>query len=124
MAKLELRTGLGVQRSPGRPLLDLCALKAVPLSFQQFDERLAEPCWGGRDADAGRLHGGDLVLGSAFPARDDRTRVAHAAARRRGAPGDEADRRSLPALLSLLRQELRRVLLGRAADFANHDDRL
>src|SRR5690606_31783746 len=44
--------------------------------------------------------------------------------RRRGAPGDEAGDGLLPPLLRLVGQELRRVLLGRAADLADHDDRL
>ena len=43
---------------------------------------------------------------------------------RRGAAGDEADDRLGAAALRLVLQELRRVLLGLAADLADHDDRL
>src|SRR3546814_5446844 len=38
------------------------------------------------------LHRRDLVLGAALAARNDRAGMAHAAARRCGAPGDEAGR--------------------------------
>src|SRR5665811_1630722 len=50
--------------------------------------------------------------------------MAHAPPRRRGAPGDEADGRLLAAAPGLVLEELRGILLGRAADFADHDDRL
>ena len=50
--------------------------------------------------------------------------MAHAAAGRRGAPGDEADHRLLAAALGFVLEELRGVLLRRAADLADHDDRL
>ena len=50
--------------------------------------------------------------------------MAHAAARRGGAAGDEADHRLLAAALGLVAQELGGVFLGRAADLADHDDRL
>ena len=43
---------------------------------------------------------------------------------RRGAAGDEADHRLLAAFLRLAGEECRRFLLGRAADLADHDDRL
>ena len=43
---------------------------------------------------------------------------------RGGAAGDEADHRLLAAALRLVLDELRRVLLGRAADLADHHDRL
>ena len=54
----------------------------------------------------------------ALPAADDRARVAHAPAGRRGLSGDEANHR----LLHVLLDELRRRLFSRAADLANHDD--
>ncbi len=38
--------------------------------------------------------------------------------------GDEADHRLLAAALGLVAQELRGVFLGRAADLADHDDRV
>src|SRR5258705_52938 len=73
------------------------------------------------DGDAGAPHRLELVAGAALAARDDGAGVAHAAARRRGHPGDEADDR----LLDLVRaQELRGILLGGAADLADHDDTL
>lgn len=50
--------------------------------------------------------------------------MAHAAAGRCGAAGDEADHRLPAAALGLVFDELGRILLGRAADLADHDDRL
>src|SRR5882757_2568157 len=95
-----------------------------PLSPQHLDQRLAEPRRRGRDLDASILHGGDLGLRIAFAASDDGARVPHAAAGRRGAPGDEADHRLLVPALGLIFEKLRGVLLGTAADLADHDDRL
>ena len=69
-------------------------------------------------ADAGRLERGDLLLGGAGRAGDDRAGVAHAAARGRGLPGDEADDR----LRHVLLHERRGVLLVGAADLAHHHD--
>ena len=63
-------------------------------------------------------------FGVALAAGDDRAGMAHAAAGRRGAPGDEADHRLLAAALGLVLEELRGVLFRRAADLADHDDRL
>src|ERR1700733_6901262 len=50
--------------------------------------------------------------------------MPHAPSRRRGAPGDEADHRLLPPALGFVLEKLRGVLFRRAADFADHDDRL
>ncbi len=50
--------------------------------------------------------------------------MAHAAARRRRTAGDEAGHRLLAATLGFVAQELGGVFFGRAADFADHDDRL
>src|SRR3546814_5326404 len=50
--------------------------------------------------------------------------MSQAAARRRGAARDEARHRFLAATLRFVDQELRRLFLGVAADFADHDDRL
>src|ERR1700722_17016165 len=50
--------------------------------------------------------------------------MAHPASRRRGAPGDEADHGLLVAAPGFVLQELRGVLFRRAADLADHDDRL
>ena len=51
------------------------------------------------------------------------SRMAHAAARRGGFSGDEPDHRLLAPALGLIDQELRGLLFGVAADFADHDDR-
>src|SRR6266851_123028 len=64
-----------------------------------------------------RLH---LLLGRTLAARDDRTRVTHSPSRRRRLPGDKAHHR----LLHIVLDELRRLLLSRPADLADHDDRL
>src|SRR3954452_3428528 len=73
------------------------------------------------DPDAGRAHRLELALRVALAARDDRPGVAHAPPRRGGAAGDEArDRLRRAGRL----EERRRVLLGRAADLADHDDAL
>ena len=61
-----------------------------------------------------------LSVGRAAAAGDDRAGVAHALARRGGLAGDERGHR----LLDVLRDELRRLLLGGAADLADHEDRL
>ena len=61
---------------------------------------------------------GDLVRGRAAAAGDDGAGVAHAAARRRRLAGDEGDDR----LVHVVADELRRLLLGRAADLADDDD--
>ncbi len=55
-----------------------------------------------RHADARGLHRRDLVFRAALAARDDRAGVAHAAARRRGAAGDEADHGLLDRLEFLM----------------------
>src|SRR5829696_9311983 len=94
------------------------------LILKHFNQGLAKAGRRGRHLDAGGLHGGGLVLGPALAAGDDGAGVPHAAAGRSGAPGDEADHRLLAAPLRLVGDELRRVLLGRAADLADHDDRL
>ena len=76
---------------------------------------------GGRaaDGDSCLCERGDLVLRLAGPARNDGTRVAHAAARRSGGARDERDNRLLDCLR---RDEICSHLLGVAADLADHDD--
>src|SRR6267142_2368201 len=69
-------------------------------------------------ADAGGGHRGVLVLGGALAAADDRAGVAHAASRRSGLAGDEAD----DGLLYVGLDPLRGSLFGVAADFADHND--
>ncbi len=88
------------------------------------EDRLQGGAQGGRrggDMDARALHGLDLFLGAALAASDDRPRMAHATARRRGEPGDEADRGFLD--LGLL-EELGGLFFRRAPDLADHDDGL
>src|SRR5580693_3263938 len=50
--------------------------------------------------------------------------MAHAPARRRSAPGDEADHGLLAAALGFVFQKLRGILFRRAADLADHDQGL
>src|SRR5580700_1777695 len=50
--------------------------------------------------------------------------MAHAPARRRSAPGDEADHGLLAATLGFVFQKLRGILFRRAADLADHDQGL
>ena len=68
--------------------------------------------------DAGGAHGFVFFLRGALAAADDRAGMAHAAAGRRGLPGDEADHR----LLHVFLDEFRGDFFGVAADFADHDD--
>uniref|UniRef100_A0A0N5A4I4 NAD-specific glutamate dehydrogenase n=1 Tax=Parastrongyloides trichosuri TaxID=131310 RepID=A0A0N5A4I4_PARTI len=77
-----------------------------------------------RDADARGLHRSDLGFRIALAARDDGAGVAHGAALGRRAARDEAGHRLLTALLGFVDQELGGVFFSRAADFADHDDRL
>src|SRR5579862_5567643 len=85
---------------------------------------MAEPRRRRRDLDASRLHGGDLGIGAALAAGNDRAGMTHAPAGRCGAPGDEADHRLLAAALGFVLQKLRGVLFRRAADLPDHDQRL
>lgn len=79
---------------------------------------------GGRalDDDAGGLEGLDLGVGAALAAGNDGAGVAHAAARGRADAGDEADDGLAAVDGVVLAQEVGGVLLGRAADLADHDD--
>ena len=72
------------------------------------------------DVDAGGGESLHLVGRGALASGDDRSGVAHATARRRGLPGDEADDRLLHVLLDVRGGGL----FGGAADFADEDDRL
>src|SRR5687768_4592968 len=108
--------------------IDCRGKRAAPLAYpsaaQKLGEGGAELRWAWGDANSSLLHRRDLVLGPALAARDDGAGMAHAAARRRGAAGDEADGRLAAAGPGLVLQEHSGVLLGRAADLADHDDRL
>src|SRR3954452_9982814 len=67
----------------------------VVLALHRLQHFLAQGGGGIGDPDACRTHGVDLELGSVLATRDHRAGMAHAAARRRGAAGDEADHRLL-----------------------------
>src|SRR5436305_900453 len=92
----------------------------VPTSSKRKPFRLAEPRGAGAHAHAGFLERRDLVLRRALAAGDDRAGVAHAAAGRRRLAGDEGD----DGLLHVLRDVLGGLLLGAAADLADHDQRI
>src|SRR6202171_3005802 len=91
-------------------------------SLQHVDQRLSKPCRRSRNANAGGFHRSDLGCGIPLAAGDDRSGVAHAAAGRGGASGNEADHRLLAAALGLVLDELRGVFFRGAADLADHDD--
>ena len=63
-------------------------------------------------------HGFVFFLGRARTAADDRAGVAHAAAGRRGLPGDETDDGFFYVRVNVLRG----LLLGISADFTDQDD--
>src|SRR5260370_7726366 len=63
-------------------------------------------------------HGGVFIFCRPLASADDRAGVAHAAARRSGLAGDEADH-GLPHVRF---DEFRSAFFGIAADFANHHD--
>src|SRR5260370_32784830 len=69
-------------------------------------------------ADAGCSHGGVFILGSALAAADDGAGMAHAAPRRSGLAGDEADYR----LFHIDLDPLGGALFGVAADFADQNN--
>src|SRR5208282_19943 len=79
--------------------------------FPYFRQRLTEPRRRRRDLDSRRFHGGDLGLGIALAAGDDRTGVSHPPSGRSGASGDKADHRLVAAALGFVLEKLRRVLL-------------
>src|SRR5947209_20606247 len=68
--------------------------------------------------DARGAHGGVFIFRRALTSADDRAGVAHAAARRSGLAGDEADH----GLLYMRFDEFRSAFFGIAADFADHHD--
>src|SRR5437588_277342 len=76
------------------------------LALQNFCQGLTEPRRRWRYRDAGRFHRGNLRFGVALAAGNDGAGVAHAAAGRRGAPGNEADHWLLAAALGLVDEEL------------------
>ena len=76
---------------------------------------------GARDAETGRLERLDLGRRRPRTARDDRPGVAHPLALRRRPAGDERDLRHVAEVLG---GPGRGLLLGRAADLADQDDRV
>src|SRR5262249_31894368 len=92
---------------------------ASPASFHRLPHRGAERGRRFGDRDPGRAHRLELGSGGALTARDDGAGMAHAAARWRRRARDEAHHRLLRLRLLV---ELGAVLLGRAADLADHDD--
>src|SRR5689334_1785893 len=91
---------------------------------QQLLQRLAELRWAWGYDDSSRFHGRDLACRIALAAGDDRSGLAHAAARRRGPARDKADEGLATATLRCVGEELRSVFFGASADLADHDDRL
>src|SRR5438445_13112886 len=90
-------------------------------SLQHLQHGAAERRWRVRDGEASASHRLHLVLSGAGAAGNNRARVAHAAARGCGDARDEADN-GLLYLAAL--DEIGGFFLGRAADLADHDDRL
>ncbi|EAU64946.1 conserved hypothetical protein [Stigmatella aurantiaca DW4/3-1] len=89
-------------------------------ALDRFLKRGAQLGGAGGHQEARGLHGLDLLRGRALAAGDDGARVAHALARGRGLAGDEAR----DGLGELARHVLGGILLRRAADLADHDDRV
>ena len=73
---------------------------------------------GRRNANAGRFERGNLCRRRAFSAADNRARVAHAPARRRGRARDK----TRDGLLAVRFDPLRGFFFGGTADLADHDD--
>src|SRR5258706_35977 len=92
--------------------------RATETSFQCGGEGGAEVRGSLYRADAGGGHRGVLVFGGALAAADNRSGMTHAASRRSGLPGDEADNGFLHVGLD----PLRGPLFGVAADFANQNN--
>src|SRR3569832_2930908 len=91
-----------------------------PSAREELEHALADVRRGIGDAHTGRLERRDLVLRAALAACDERARVAHASAGRRGDAGDIGHHRFALAGLDVFRG----LFLGRAADLADHDDAL
>src|SRR5215471_1647138 len=110
-----------VRSRSAMPALYACGGPQLPHSAaQHIPHRRADRgrrCRYNRSCALQRL---DLVFRTALAAGDDRTSVTHAPAGRRGAAGDEPDDRLLAARRP---EEIGAVLLGAAADLADHDDR-
>src|SRR5690606_34197803 len=104
-----------------------CLVSTLSLLFsalERFHERLPDACRRRRHPDARALHGCNLAFRITLAAGNDGAGVAHRASLRSRAARDEAGHRLLAAALGLVDQELGGIFLGRAADLADHDDRL
>ncbi len=78
----------------------LVSISVVALTFaDNASQRYADFGRGNDDVNSGLGHGLHLVGGGSLATADDGSGVAHAAARRRGLSGDEADDRLLHMLL-------------------------
>ncbi|EJK52266.1 hypothetical protein THAOC_28484, partial [Thalassiosira oceanica] len=75
-----------------------------------------------RHVDTRLTQRGELLLRPTLPPRDDGAGVSHPPSRRRRHPRDEPHDRL--ARVAVARPPLGRLLLGRAADLADHDDPL
>src|SRR3569832_2923821 len=91
-----------------------------PSAREELEHALADVRRGIGDAHTDRLERHNLVLRAALAACDDRARVAHAFAGRRGDAGDIGHHRFAHAGLDVFRG----LFLGRAADLADHDGAL
>src|SRR6266481_8185729 len=92
--------------------------RATETSFQCRGESRAEVRGRFHSADAGCSHRGVFILGSALAAADDGAGMAHAAPRRSGLAGDEADYR----LFHIDLDPLGGALFGVATDFADQNN--
>ena len=72
--------------------------------------------------DAAPLEDSDLVPGATLAAGYDSSCVAHAAARRRGDPSNEADYREVAVVIVC--EPLCGLFLGLSSDLTDHDDPL
>ncbi len=95
---------------------------AEPQRFSVSTNVLPSRAGDGETTIPAEFHRGDLALGVAFAAGDDRPGVTHAPPGRGGAARDEAHDRLAATPLGLVLQELGRVFFGSAADLADHDD--
>src|SRR5438270_13942687 len=103
------------KRQPSVAKIDWVSAAQYPL------HRAADRRRGFGDRDAGALQRFHLVGGGSLAAGDDRAGMPHPPAGRRRRARDKPDRRLLaPGRF----EKSRAVLLGMAADFADHDDRL
>src|SRR6266851_6844079 len=84
-------------------------LNALVFAFEYFGQRPAEPSRRWCDLDPGLFHRRDFGFGVALAASNDGAGMAHAAARRSGPSGDEADHRLVAAAFGLIFEELRGI---------------